>query len=456
MNNLPIQDLSIFGATGGVGLIELLILLLVSIFVLIFIIAFIAKKWSGGAALIVGIGLIGLLGGGVLLTAMVYWRMSAVAHQPTFRASILQAPAPPSVSPVPAQATGGPRIVSSTPREQISAWDDSISATANIYPGIPECGAPLASRIADALIAKDSNSKTRYTVKLTNEDLTETNRTKLAVQFLNTFKAKMPANSVTNTYFAKKATPPTEDAKAGSAKAGSAKVGPKSPVKIVNVQITKVIEESRDHASGLSDLLGQVVCEWSVDDGETFTLVVEFTDKPWVSNPSKFFSSPAGKNKLVAYSSRLASSQNEAHRSAMEAFRRQFRESQNRAFQSGYSAENAIADRFVQKLTMPYGSVWREAVLVKTDIGTVDFHHPISVDAQADMTNARPANVSSSRVRTSPEFWLALLAGLIIAVGWVSNVLTQGYYRKPINTATLIGVSIGVIVLILLVVLSIA
>ena len=144
-------------------------------------------------------------------------------------------------------------------------------------------------------------------------------------------------------------------------------------------------------------------------------------------------------------------------------------------FDRKYDWDKSVVDRFVQKLTMPYGSVWREAVLLDYDLSGVDSMQ-FQDSATAERVAAAPSTVSTHSAIVSahgeshpvtvpgrspcrlsnPDSMVAGLMILTIVIGWVSNWLTQGYYRKPVWTVTNTISSLGFVFLILIVLLSFA
>ena len=102
--------------------------------------------------------------------------------------------------------------------------------------------------------------------------------------------------------------------------------------------------------------------------------------------------------------------------------------------------ESHVADRFAQKLTRPYGDVWREAVLI--DVTGEAMRGTIEV------AEARAARDSS--IKKGGALLAVLLLLAIIAVCFIGNAVTQGYYRRPLNWgASAVGALIVFAVIIL-------
>jgi hypothetical protein len=87
--------------------------------------------------------------------------------------------------------------------------------------------------------------------------------------------------------------------------------------------------------------------------------------------------------------------------------------------------ENAACDRFVQKLSRPYGDVWRVAVLY--DVPTLAMEY----------TGARTV---ITEVRQSHRRLLVLLFILTIIICGVLNMVTYGYYRLQISVGWVVVV----------------
>ena len=102
-----------------------------------------------------------------------------------------------------------------------------------------------------------------------------------------------------------------------------------------------------------------------------------------------------------------------------------------------------LSDRLLQKYERPYGDVYRCAVLLEADKETVSFAS-VPVGAQAKAKMRAP----------SFEWFVALLIGLTLVIGTISNVLTQGYCHAEISNSVSAMVVLGVFVLFLIVIVS--
>ena len=135
-----------------------------------------------------------------------------------------------------------------------------------------------------------------------------------------------------------------------------------------------------------------------------------------------------------------------------------------------------MLDSFTQTFERPYGDVYRDAVLVavdkrftvpktmsdseakrfvinmveEVDSGHADFSYPREVAGPLSVMQ-RALPITRKWSRPSFEWCIALLVGLTIVVGTISNVLTQGYYRSEISNYVFGLVLLGFCILIILV-----
>ena len=182
----------------------------------------------------------------------------------------------------------------------------------------------------------------------------------------------------------------------------------------------------------------------------------DFIDKPWVIDPDKYIAKNYTKPLVVGYSQRLARSATEATIFALSNAGRQGRNAPSQI------APNQIVDRFVQKISFPYGELWQESILVNQSIPPTDDGITVSPASRAFTAAAsKNGNHAKRQGREAGETSIhgfTPLHGLIlttiglIGIGWISNLLTQGYYRQNITHTVITGVAVvlGLLVLTLL------
>ncbi|EMI44318.1 hypothetical protein [Rhodopirellula sp. SWK7] len=152
---------------------------------------------------------------------------------------------------------------------------------------------------------------------------------------------------------------------------------------------------------------------------------VNFVAKPWVSHFEQIVSEFSIKQFVVGYSESLASTEAEARQSAMQNAQSQVQLT-TFAKNSGIHTlinETNVIDRFAQKLSRPYGDVWREAVLIDLSQGTM----------QATAIGHAAAATSSSIMSRANTVIATLIILATIAICVCGNLLTQGYRRKTIS-----------------------
>ncbi len=152
---------------------------------------------------------------------------------------------------------------------------------------------------------------------------------------------------------------------------------------------------------------------------------VNFVAKPWVSHFEQIVSEFSIKQFVVGYSESLASTEAEARQSAMQNAQSQVpltTFAKNSGIHTLINETNVI-DRFAQKLSRPYGDVWREAVLIDLSQGTM----------QATAIGHAAAATSSSIMSRANTVIATLIILATIAICVCGNLLTQGYRRKTIS-----------------------
>lgn len=169
---------------------------------------------------------------------------------------------------------------------------------------------------------------------------------------------------------------------------------------------------------------------------------VEHIDKQWVDDLDAFVSAHPGRRLIVGYSGELVSSEAEAWRLAVE--------NAGSACQLVINGrvvqpdESHVIDRFAQKLSRPYGDVWREAVLMD-----------VSADRMFDQVQtAQRAAVHARSTRTAGFAGVVLLFGTALSICLILNWLTQGYYQGRLTAvasvalATAVGVAVVIMFLV--------
>ncbi len=194
--------------------------------------------------------------------------------------------------------------------------------------------------------------------------------------------------------------------------------------------------------------------------GRSLNLLVDFVEKPWVSNYAEFVSShpPGGRYQLKALSRDLTPmDQEDARRQAIQMAATRIAplvraRALQRAGGSGGWAHHFqqpsaiaqrlvlemtdgryIADEFSQELEVMGGHVWRHAILVELSPRDLQEHAVLAI-----------SQGRRHRVRTLGTF--ASLAGLTVFTGAVYlflNAATRGYFREALFAAAAVVILIG-------------
>ena len=166
---------------------------------------------------------------------------------------------------------------------------------------------------------------------------------------------------------------------------------------------------------------GSVTCQAWLTGSESITVTKQFVEKPWVEAYDQFVTNHPHRRLIVGYSSGLQSTENAARQSAMADVQNVARSMYGMGFPIA-AQESNVLDRFAQRLTRPYGDVWREAVLVEIS----DQQHRVALA------------VPEIRVVQQQRSWFGVVfstgiltlmaAGLCVVLNWA----TEGYYRRRI------------------------
>ncbi|MEO2016525.1 MAG: hypothetical protein ABGZ53_19380 [Fuerstiella sp.] len=197
---------------------------------------------------------------------------------------------------------------------------------------------------------------------------------------------------------------------------------PENEISDNTVVLTLSLEDERSEQAPwdykVQQQSGRHRCDIVTSKGSA-TATTSYIEKPWVDAFDVFISARPERRLIVGYSEKFVSAAEAARRLAMKDARSKSRV----ATGSGVFAtadESHVIDRFAQKLSRPYGDVWREAVLL--DVSGARMAHAIAT--------ARTQTVHIQEQRFSVGAYLLILFGVTMVLCVILNLLTQGYYRK--------------------------
>jgi len=172
---------------------------------------------------------------------------------------------------------------------------------------------------------------------------------------------------------------------------------------------------------------------------------VAFHQKPWLTHFKEFSPMIANGNRFyIGATKKFQPLRSKAHEYAVE-------EIANRLKLGVGQIEPLIVDKFTQAIERPYGKVFREAILVHNP--------PVSFDLLAGnvgmASSSSPPILRFDLFRPSFEFLLALIVCLTVVAGFISNIVTQGYYRTKISNSLVVVAVAFVSVILLTVVLGV-
>ena len=324
----------------------------------------------------------------------------------------------------------------------VAAWnsDEVKKFSANLYPGLIDCAAPLARRI------KSSNSSKAILPDVSKmaaipdepESKESEDETKLVqkLEFLVEAKDSLDSDGFQQRFVAQLRTDFPE-AIIRNIRVKTNEGSPDLDSHQVHVQLSAdITNKSNDYRPGsnyTNHSRGDARCALRTKDA-FLRFSASFVDKPWVQHLDSLVSRYPDRHLLVGYSPTLASTESEARQAAMRNAQEQVTLTVNgRSFLQ--IDDTHVIDRFAQKLSRPYGDVWREAVLLDID----------------GLAMNRSGRAVATATRHADEFkknsaaMVAILLVTTILAGAIANMMTLGYYRQTINW-TWVAVSVIVIV----------
>lgn len=382
----------------------------------------------------------------VFLFGSLAYQPAEMSTMPTVPLEINELPEAPSISeavPIPPTATPWERELTDTPDEFL----------ANVYPSIVDCAAPMAikiyNEISDRLptespdeaedsgdAEKDEDDQNKIAeqespepteVYITNGGVSDQDYLPFVVAFRKKIESKIKNSSVRdvsgqNTDYLKP---------------------PKSLYRVVVSSIQKKINGETDYSAG------RVVCKVKGKNTST-EVITNYAQKLWLTDFQAFEAKNPDKQYVVGRCDEFFPQQSQARERALK-----------NVLDDAIATDVGVnlevrdfsyrhVDSFIQKYERPYGDVFRCAVLLELDLD-----HPAMA---ASATSINPAPESSFLAsafdcgwKPSFEWSVAMLIGLTVFVGMISNVLTQGYYQTEISRTVYVALAFGTCALIIFV-----
>lgn len=304
-------------------------------------------------------------------------------------------------------------------RQPASVWEklDYRQFRASVFPGIDQAAEQLARQILDpdeGLVSGELPDYDIINLVAVSEDKQLTRSASTIAKEL----ARQKKNIVVSTL-------------AATAEDDNGKSESETPAKEVILEILIDLEVDGEQPSAWDSKVklksGQITATRKDAEGTRIS-AVRFTEKPWLDATDEFRSRNAGNRYVIAMSPSTCESQ----KIASILVERQLPELVAGTVNGRpivMSSSDAIVDRFSQKLSRPYGTVWREAVLV-------DMQSEKLTIAKRQAINDAMQHVSRVHVAHQSEMLrgfglMAVFAGIGI-FGFLLNFITQGYYRSRI------------------------
>lgn len=178
---------------------------------------------------------------------------------------------------------------------------------------------------------------------------------------------------------------------------------------------------------------GRIECSVAAGN-QTAIEAVDYISKPWLEHFDMFVSGYPERRLIVGYSPELVSSEQEARRQAIRNARNQFAMVVDGVIVRPDGSH--VLDRFAQKLSRPYGDVWREAVLMDVS--------PHRMQPRVATIQREVRRIEQTRM--SAAGGIVLLFGTTLVICLVLNWLTEGYYRGRLTLVPAVAVVLAIIV----------
>lgn len=292
------------------------------------------------------------------------------------------------------------------------AWEDLNEGlfSASSYHAFVDTAKPLAHRVRSAIVQaqllsadEDGNLTEPSELRIVPHRLQEY-RDSIRAPFLSELRQLFPENTEIKWQEADENVSPTGELEAG--------------VVVLKLSLPDLVHQTAPWDPVNLETRGTHRCDITTSVG-TAMADCQYVDKPWVGNLDVFISSQPHRKLIVGYSGSLSSSESEARRLAMKDAQGQYR-----LIINGQHAvtpnESLVVDRFAQKLSRPYGDVWREAVLLDVTESRMDPLIAATVEKHGLLVTQRVSLLGGLLLL------IAVTAGLCVTL----NLLTHGYYRE--------------------------
>lgn len=318
------------------------------------------------------------------------------------------------------------------------AYSPSEPLTADIYPSLAFCGRPLAFQLAnDIRNSSQFSSKTAFAIEIIKSKQPNKNLSNDSTHWQPTHSFKSDFTVELLEQFPQSKFVLTKEASAEAINQGFKKL---------NIQLSHTPSKT-DQPSG------SVQASWTVDDKTKGKASVNYVEKRWVNSITSMARAPGDfgvtyqPNRSTEYDIQVIGFTNRFARSAQEASSLAMQNAKDLYMRSDNSFSFEVIDRFQQKLSMPYGELWQEAVLIA---GNPEHIGEVARSSKPFMNKASNTSLMNQSPRGSLLLFLTLGA---FGVAWISNVFTQGYYRQTIRytLVTAIAVIAGLMILAMLI-----
>jgi len=300
--------------------------------------------------------------------------------------------------------------------------DESDLFTARIYPSLLATAAPLAGKLADKLLQiqpvdEKGEQLPPAVIQVSGRKLDDKHRSGLLERFTRQLRKELPGAEVLVV---------------SDTDSEHQRSDPKPAMVSVSLEVG-TLDQRPAWDDGIDQERGKHFCRAHTSRGDIL-VECEYIDKPWLEDFDTFVSQRPSKRFVIGYSDSPASSEAEARRLALaDAVARSRIKIAPETFV--VFDQQHVVDRFAQRLSRPYGHVWREAVLLDVSPERIA---PAIAAVQATLAVRQTENRSTIR-------GLVLLLGFTALLCITLDAISQGYYRKPL----VVGIAVVVIFVLL-------
>ncbi len=351
---------------------------------------------------------------------------------------------PAELAPTPPKAHSNAASEMSNPQKMTPREKDPDGFVADLYPSIADCGGPMAVKIYNEISGKIAGASGEKALGngeledpsvdadtgfnqfyLVNEELSDSDYIPFLIAFRKQMQSKLKECLVKDF---------TEE------KSQDLLPPPR--------QFLVVVGRLQNKDGGKAKLSsGTLVCK--LQGGELAAeFLINFIEKEWVNDFDAFAAQHPDGTFTVGHGEEFLPDESQAMKIALDSVGAKGNWETDKRLWIGNRAYD-LTDSFRQKYERPYGDVFRYSVLLEPAEGVgLMLLNPDGPPKTEIVGDTLLASVFNCGWKPSFEWSVALLIGLTVVIGTISNVLTRGYYRTEISSSVVVMVVLGFCLLI--------